>query len=141
VSISVNQVKDFIYERLGLAEYRACALKANPEWTPETADDAVHCYRDFLWVCWNWNSDHPGQRLAGFSVLADEVWHCHMLRPAQYQRDCAAIFGQGHLLDHYPFEAGQSVVDAQNLARTAYAKAGVDVPSDLDAECVWGVVE
>jgi hypothetical protein len=140
IAADKDQVARFIDHELDLADARSCALAAHTDWTPVIADEAVGRYRDFLWVCWN--CDQQGQRLAEVDLLADAIWHCHMLSPARYAADCARIFGAGRILDHYPIGSAQGVIDAVEQARSAYAAAGRTFPTDHQrAECVWGVAE
>lgn len=108
-------------------------------WDDATAADAERCYRDFLWVCWNYDQ----QPLAAISALADKVWHCHMLLPKKYSADCARIFGDGNILDHIPNlpKVGSVGPDDEAAAKAAYQQLDVKVPEDLVYRCVWAVVE
>jgi hypothetical protein len=139
LTAEATQVKEYIYEDLDLGAARALGA-ATYGWNAGTVDSAEHAYRDFLWVCWNY--DRGGRSIAAISVLADKFWHCHMLLPAPYQRDCARIFGPGHVLDHTPvLPAGQRVQEAdEKLAREEYAKLGLELPADLRNQCIWAVV-
>jgi hypothetical protein len=142
-SASDQQTRDFIYSvngGLDLDPVIALVRSTYPDWNDAAVALAVKCYRDFLWVCWNY--DRGGRSLAAISVLADEVWHCHMLLPAKYRDDCAQIFGGGHILDHNPvLPSGQTVSQAdEDLARAEYTNLGVDVPTDLRDRCVWSVL-
>lgn len=72
------------------------------EWTPEQADIAEREYRYFLKLavlC-------PKHKIVP-SLLADLMWHCHVLDTRKYHADCQAIFG--HYLHHCPSEEDSSV--------------------------------
>ena len=102
---------------------------------------AIRRYRDFLWVCWN--HDKRARSLAAISLLADKLWHCHMLLPAKYLEDCERIFGRGYVLDHTPVLPGGRAVSEldEALAAAEYAKLGVPLPADIQTRCIWAAVE
>jgi hypothetical protein len=138
-----KRVRDFVDDPVNgliLEQVIELARVTYRDWVDEIARLAERSYRDFLWVCWNY--DRGGRSLAAISVLADDVWHCHMLLPAKYRDDCAQIFGGGHILDHTPvLPSGQTVTQAdEDLARAEYTNLGVDVPTDLRDRCVWSVL-
>jgi len=141
---SDQQVRDFIYGTNGgldLDPVMVLARATYADWTDADVALAVKVYRDFLWVVWNY--DTGGRALAAISIIADKVWHCHMLLPAKYRDDCTQIFGSGHILDHTPVlpPKGQTVTRAdEDLAITQYVQLGLEVPADLRDRCVWSVV-
>jgi hypothetical protein len=138
-----RRVRDFVDDPVNgliLEQVIELAKVTYRDWDGETASLAERHYRDFLWVCWNYDRD--GESLAAISILADKVWHCHMLLPAKYRDDCEQIFGQGHILDHTPILPGGQKVGTSDEAeaRAEYAKLGVTLPKDLRDQCVWAVV-
>ena len=137
-------VRQFIYDRthgLDLEEVRDLALEIYKDWDVDTVDESERCYRDFLWVCWN--HDKRARSLAAISLLADKLWHCHMLLPAKYLEDCERIFGMGYVLDHTPVLPGGRAVSEldEALAAAEYAKLGVPLPADIQTRCIWAAVE
>jgi hypothetical protein len=139
VTTEEAKVREFIYDGLDLEQVGALAEETYG-WDLGTLALAERIYRDFLWVCWNY--DRGGKSIAAISVMADKLWHCHMLLPSRYQHDCARIFGPGHVLDHTPvLPGGRRVEDADEAAaRDEYAKLGLELPADLRNQCIWAVV-
>lgn len=131
-----DQVKRTI-EELNLDRVRDCGV-SKYAW-PYPAQ-AVRRYRDFLWVCWHRRDGT--EPLAAISLLADQVWHCHMEDRDRYARDCQAIFGRGKILAHsesigrdvdeYAHEEVLKLYDLSNVPRPAL--------DDRRANCVWAVV-
>ncbi len=101
---------------------------------------AIRRYRDFLWVCWHRRDG--SEPLAAISLIADQVWHCHMQDWHRYVRDCETIFGRHRVLNHsevigkevdkYAHEEVLRLYDLCNVPRPA-----VD---DRRAKCVWAVI-
>ncbi len=137
-----EQVKQFIYNAqngLQLGPVLELAQRTHKDWDDAKLRLAEKCYRDFLWVCWNYVQE--GDAMAAISVLADEVWHCHMQMPAKYRDDCAEIFGAGSILDHRPVLNGKQVSPPDEAqAGAEYEKLHIPVPDDLVNRCIWAVV-
>jgi len=100
---------------------------------------AIRRYRDFLWVCWHRRDG--SEPLAAISLLADQVWHCHMQEWERYVRDCERIFGPRRILNHtelakdvdrYAHEEALRLYDLCNVPRPAL--------DDRRAKCVWAVI-
>jgi hypothetical protein len=134
-----TQAREVIYHELDLRLVMEYARRHH-HWDDATTAAAEAIYRDFLWVCWNYDRHEPG--FAAISIRADEVWHAHMLLPAKYRDDCAAIWGPGVVLDHTPkLLTGERVSDADEAAaRAEYARLNVPLPADIRDDCVWAVV-
>jgi hypothetical protein len=131
-------MKSFIYDRLQLSEVRACVAKRHPEW--QDLDTPVRQYRDFLWVCWYTNHTVPGKRVPGVGERADEVWHCHMLRPKKYNNDCEDVFGKGMILDHGPIDNYDHDAVLTEAAACYAAAENTPFPPDfVDTECQYGI--
>ena len=59
------------------------------------ATAAVDTYKDFLQM----KAQHDD---AACQIWIDEVWHTHLQDVCAYQRDCAALLGDGTLIEHAP---------------------------------------
>jgi len=131
--------EQYIRDRMDLQKVRELAVREYG-WDEETGGRAERAYRDFLWVCWNFGRN--GDRMAWISLLADRMWHCHMLTPAAYLAATEAIFGRGYILDHTPaMPNGQRVCDGDRAIAVAhYVELGLVPPSDLRDECTWAIV-
>lgn len=124
-------------EELNLDRARHCGVS---KYAWPYPGQALRRYRDFLWVCWHRRDG--AEPLAAISLLADQVWHCHMQDREQYARDCETIFGPGRTLTHsrsisrdvdeYAHEEVLKLYDLSNVPRPAL--------DDRRANCVWAVV-
>lgn len=124
-------------EELNLDRARECGATTY-QW-PFPAQ-AVRRYRDFLWVCWH--RREGGEPLAAISLMADQVWHCHMQDWDQYVRDCETIFGSRRVLQHKgPIADGDETYAHEEVLRL-YDEYHVPRPAldDRRAKCVWAVV-
>jgi hypothetical protein len=140
IADGADRVRHFIYDELDLDRARDLAKETHKHWDDEMVERADCAYRNFLWVCWNY--DKNGNSVAWIDTLADEMWHCHMLLPASYLAASERIFGKGSILDHTPvLPNGRRVSHIEmEQASAEYTKLGLPVPTELRYECVWAVV-
>jgi len=124
-------------EELHLDGVRECGATtygwANPA-------QAIQRYRDFLWVCWHRRDG--SEPLAAISLLADQVWHCHMQDRDRYVRDCERIFGPRRILHHAEVTGKEVDRYAHEEMLRLYDLCGVPRPpvEDRRAKCVWAVI-
>jgi hypothetical protein len=131
-------------DNLDLDDVVHAAQVAN-DWTDETAQLASRRYRDFLYVCWFTLSNlkrGASISIAQVSLLADQVWHHHILFTAKYQRDCHDIFGTYLNHEALPPTLPHSEIERlQDTARRYFQAAGrpyVDTNDpDHNPECAW----
>jgi len=124
-------------EELDLDRVRECG--ATTYGWPYPAQ-AVRRYRDFLWVCWHRRDG--SEQLAAISLLADQVWHCHMQDWDRYVRDCEHIFGRHRVLSHSEVIGKEVDKYAHEEVLRLYDLSGVPRPAvdDRRANCVWAVI-
>jgi hypothetical protein len=140
---TLQAAKDFIYNQLDIQRAVQRAQQKNG-WNDDGAMIADKCYRDFLWVCCNYDTPNPNSGIAAISTRADEVWHFHLVDMlSKYLADCANIFGVGYYLDHRATLADGQAVNAAVLghAQDVYRSLGVAVPADLEPQCVYAVIQ
>lgn len=117
--------------------------RATYHWGAIADEDVAREYREFLRVCWTWSKGDGGPRLAGISRRVDDLWHCHMLLPAQYVDACEAIFGAEMILDHDPWFNDREMPEALEQYLKAYKQAGISetaIPKDFVHTCQWAVL-
>ena len=79
---------------LGLVIFRA--MKANPHWSLEHAEQAAQCYRHFIWVF----RKNTSSNMLTPHLSVDEIWHSHLLISKDYYMMCQRIIG--HVVHHHP---------------------------------------
>ncbi len=105
--------KDCFIQNLSALDLNPIAYKLmNPEGgeglTPQLTKQAIAQYLMFLCLV----SLYPHQPLVP-TLLADQVWHCHILDTAKYVEDCQMLFGR--FIHHFPYFGVRSESDRQQL--------------------------
>lgn len=101
-------------------------LRRDENMTTEDIQQAVKEYRQFLEL----RLEAHDTQIAP-SVLADKVWHHHILDTRKYAEDCSLIFG--HFMHHNPnFETPTD--EKEKGLRTWRQAFGEEAPRELTAD-------